>query len=100
MTVLAWLAMILFSIKVFWNLGVPYELLRRRLVEAENSATGISLAPAIELSLLAPAIAFSALSRGESWINEGSAPLVGARLISGRRRDPREGSHRRRWGRP
>lgn len=67
---LLWLVVGIFLLKVVWNLGLPYELLRRRLQKRRGAEGGISIFPALEIVSLALAVLLSSLSTGESWLSQ------------------------------
>ena len=69
MTVAVWFVLGMLAIKLIWNLGVPFELLRRVLANPNSITSGISLSTEIEIILLFVATGLSAASTGQSWVN-------------------------------
>jgi hypothetical protein len=82
--ILLWALAAIFCLKIVWNLGVPYELLRRRLKADTGAVQGISLAPALETAVLILIVVLSAVSTGDSWIETTSNVVTwGLILVAG-----------------
>jgi hypothetical protein len=73
MTIMLWLVLGVLALKLIWNLGVPFVLLKRLRSNPESRTSRISMSTAIETVLLIIAIGLTALSTGETWVNK---PLV------------------------
>jgi Kef-type K+ transport system membrane component KefB len=69
MTILLWLVLGVLALKLIWNLGVPFVLLKRLRENPESQISGISMATVVEIALLLVAIGLSAMVTGESWVN-------------------------------
>jgi hypothetical protein len=85
MSILVWLVLGILGLKVIWNFGVPYALMRKPLDPKTGKRGGISLALGVELFLLMLAVALAWLSKGESFTNRPVAVLGwggGAILLS------------------
>jgi hypothetical protein len=67
MTIIAYVLLVLLTMKCMYNLIVPYALLRKQ--EGE----GISFMPYVELLLLVLAVTVSVFANSDSW---GSSPTV------------------------
>lgn len=86
MTVVLWIVVGIFCLKIIWNLGVPYELLRRRFYKSpKKQGGGISMMIFVEIFLLVVAIVLSAIAQGDSWMHSpkkvalwGGIALVGS----------------------
>ena len=83
MTILIWLLLALLALKLFWNLGVPFILLKRLRANPDAPTSRISMSTAVEVILLLFATGAAAISNGASWINRpltvlgwGSAAIV------------------------
>lgn len=85
MTALLWITVCIFCLKLAWNIGVPYELLRRKLYSKQAGVSGgISLMPTIEFFCLVFGILLSAVSNGDLWLNKPfTVALWGVILIVG-----------------
>jgi hypothetical protein len=68
-TVLLYIFVCLFGLKILWNLIVPYELARRAWKGAGPRTSGISIMPLLEISLLLLAIGAAAWSGGGGWFH-------------------------------
>jgi len=73
MNLVVWILLGLLSLKVIWNFGVPYALMRKPIDPKTGRIGGISLALWIEFMLLLLAVVQSWLSKGDSMINR---PLI------------------------
>lgn len=69
MTIMVWLVLFALAVKLIWNLGVPFVLIRRAKANPAPRTSAISMVPAVEVALLFIAIFLSTLSTGEAWIN-------------------------------
>lgn len=70
MTIMIWLVLFALAVKLIWNLGVPFVLIRRAKANPAFSTSGISMSTEVEVALLFIAIFLSALSTGEAWVNK------------------------------
>jgi hypothetical protein len=85
MSILVWIVLGILALKVIWNFGVPYALMRKPIDPKTGKRGGISLALGVEVFLLILAVALSWLSKGDSIINRPLAVLGfggGAILLS------------------
>jgi Kef-type K+ transport system membrane component KefB len=70
MTILLWIVVGIFCLKIVWNFGVPYELLRRQFKkDPKMRGGGISMVTFVEVFLLILAIALSSIAQGDSWMH-------------------------------
>lgn len=69
MTIVAWLLLTVFTLKLIWNLGVPFELFKRLRANPNGPTFRISMSTAVEVVLLLLATGASAISSGKDWIN-------------------------------
>ena len=60
---------LLFILKLIWNALTPIELGRRALQSNDDSPSGISMAPLVEIGLLIFLIVLAAISKGTAWYN-------------------------------
>ena len=67
MTIVTYIFMGLLTLKILWNLTVPYDLAWRSWRAKGRKVGGISLMPYLEVGLLVLAIGAAALSDGPSW---------------------------------
>jgi Kef-type K+ transport system membrane component KefB len=70
MNIILWLIVGLFCVKIVWNLGVPYVLLRRPIDDKTGRSRGVSMATAIEFFFLIVAIGVSACTTGDGWLHQ------------------------------
>jgi hypothetical protein len=73
MTIVVWLLLAVVALKLIWNLGVPFVLLKRLRANPNGPTSRISMSSGVEVVLLLIAAGASALSEGPSWVNR---PLV------------------------
>jgi len=70
MTILLVIIMGIFCLKIVWNFGVPYELLRRQFnKDPKKRGGGISMMTFVEVFLLVAGIVLSAIAQGNSWLH-------------------------------
>jgi hypothetical protein len=69
MTLLMFIFVALFCLKIVWNLGTPYVLACRRLKADASSTAGISMATVVEIVLLLLAVTTAALANGTTWFH-------------------------------
>jgi apolipoprotein N-acyltransferase len=85
MSVLVWIVIGILALKVIWNFGVPYALMRKPIDPKTGKRGGISLALGVEVILLVLAVGLAWLSKGDALINRPLAVLCfggGAILLS------------------
>ncbi len=70
MTVVVWALLSLFTVKIIWNLCVPYILLMRFRKEPDKETGWISMKIVVEIFLLLLAVGMSALSTGQALVNK------------------------------
>ncbi len=68
MTIVLYILVGLFTLKILWNLTVPYELAFRRSKMA-GQKSGVSLMPYLEIAVLLLAIATAFFSGGRGWFH-------------------------------
>jgi hypothetical protein len=73
---------VLFLLKIFWNLTVPYVLAARSFDTDDERAGGISLMPIVELVLLGIIILLACIGGGlfRTW-GIGTTALIGATIV-------------------
>lgn len=85
MSILIWLVLGILALKVIWNFGVPYALIRKPIDPKTGKRGGISLSLEVELFLLIIAVGLSWFSKGDSLVDRPLAVLIfggGAILVS------------------
>jgi len=85
MSILIWLVLGILALKVIWNFGVPYALMRKPIDPKTGKRGGISLSLEIELFLLLLALGLSWFSKGDSFVDRPLTVLIyggGAILLS------------------
>jgi len=85
MSILIWLVLGILTLKVIWNFGVPYALMRKPIDPKTGKRGGVSLSLEIELFLLILSVGLSWFSNGNSLVNRPLAVLFyggGAILVS------------------
>ena len=75
MSILVWLVLGILALKVIWNFGVPYALMRKPIDPKTGKRGGISPMLSIELFLLILAVGLAWLSKGDALINRPLAVL-------------------------
>ncbi len=69
MTALLILLIALFSLKIFWNLLIPY-LLAWRVLQSESQYTNrISMATLVEIALLLACLGVASVASGSTWFH-------------------------------
>ena len=82
-TVMFVVVAVLFSIKITWNLAVPYALAARALRGDRSQSKGISLMPFVEIVLLLAALVLS-LIRCSAWPwSAGGVIFIGMSMVIG-----------------
>ncbi len=75
MSILVWAVLGILALKVIWNFGVPYALMRKPIDPKTGKRGGISLSLEVEVFLLILAVGLSWFSKGDSLINRPLAVL-------------------------
>ncbi len=67
-TIILYILLGLFGLKLLWNLTIPYELAWRGLRCAGQKSSGITIMPFVEIGLWMLTIGAAALSDGRNWL--------------------------------
>jgi|LakMenE18May11ns_1017448.scaffolds.fasta_scaffold9834933_2 ACR3 family arsenite efflux pump ArsB len=76
MSLVIWILIGTLALKVIWNFGVPYALLRLPINDQSGKKSGISPMLEIEIIIMILAIILSWLSDGESFVNKPNQILL------------------------
>ena len=68
MTIILYILVGLFGLKILWNLAIPYELALRKTNKGGRKISGISIVPLVEIGLLLLAAGAAALSAKQGWL--------------------------------
>ena len=70
MTIIIWILLALLGLKLIWNLGVPFVLLKRLWADPKEPPSGISMSTLVEVALLVLATIAAALSGGSGYLSQ------------------------------
>lgn len=70
MSIIVWILFSTLALKVIWNFGVPYALMRLPINPKNGEKGGVAPMLEIEIILLVLAVIFSWFSEGNSFVNK------------------------------